>query len=371
MESGLIHIPYSRPGRTARQVFDFAIEVAREADAAGFTEMMVTEHATQLWENIPSPELVIAAAARETSRIKFAPMAHLLPHHHPAQLAIQVGWLSQVLEGRYFLGVGAGAYKNAAILHGLPEDMSENAAMVRESLDIMERVWKREPFRYKGKYWNAGFPEEEDAEHGDESHCLADHSPWNGRLEIAVTGLSANSPSIRFAGERGFSPVSIFSGSAVLKTHWETYATAALANGHVPDRSRYRVSQEVFVADTDKEAKRRAIEGPMGYCWEHYLLPIYKRFHLIDGYVEDVGGHISDVDLEWLADHVWVVGSAATVQEKLEKLFDLTGGWGVLQVQTHDYMDDPAVWYESIRQIAQNVAPKIFPGRITSGAVAA
>jgi len=360
MECGLIHIPYSRPGRTARQVFDFAVDVAKEADTVGFTEMMITEHATQLWENVPSPELVISAAARETSRIKFAPMAHLLPHHHPAQLAIQVGWLSQVLEGRYFLGVGAGAYRNAAILHGLRDDMSENAEMVRESLYIMERVWKREPFRFEGKFWKAGFPEEPEVkEKGDESHRLADHSPWQGKLEIAVTGLSKNSPSIRFAGERGYSPVSIFSGSSVLKTHWDTYSAAALENGHTPDRSRYRVSQEVYVADTDKEAKRRAINGPMGYCWEHYLLPIYKRFGLIDGFVEDAGSHISDVNLDWLAEHVWIVGSASTVREKLERLFNYTGGWGVLQVQTHDYMDDPGPWFESLRQIAQEVAPRI------------
>src|SRR5882757_586165 len=109
MESGLIHIPYMRLGRTARQTFDWAIRMAVEADQAGFTEMMVAEHATQAWECIPNPELVIAAAARETDRVRFAPMAHLLPYHNPASLAIQVGWLSQILEGRYFLGIGSGA----------------------------------------------------------------------------------------------------------------------------------------------------------------------------------------------------------------------------------------------------------------------
>jgi 3,6-diketocamphane 1,6-monooxygenase len=49
MESGLIHIPYSRPERSSREVFDWALANAREADQAGFTEFMVAEHATQKW----------------------------------------------------------------------------------------------------------------------------------------------------------------------------------------------------------------------------------------------------------------------------------------------------------------------------------
>jgi alkanesulfonate monooxygenase SsuD/methylene tetrahydromethanopterin reductase-like flavin-dependent oxidoreductase (luciferase family) len=360
MRTGLIHIPYMRPERTSRQTFDWALANAREADAVGFTEMMVAEHATQLWECIPSPELVIAAAAPQTEKIKFAPMAHLLPYHHPAQLAIRVGWLSQILEGRYFLGIGAGAYPNAAILHGVPEDMSDSNERVREAFSIMERVWKREPFRYEGKFWNAGFPEEE---HGNESdadqHRLADYSPWGGKLDVAVTGISRSSRSMQFAGEHGFWPVSIYSGSSILKTHWETYSEAALANGHTPDRSTYHVSQTVFVADSDKEARRLALEGGIGHAFRSYLLPIWQRFGLLEGFIKDAGADPADVDLEWICDNVWVVGSPETVVERLNALYQFTGGWGTLQVESHDYIDDPAPWFESLRLIAQEVAPKI------------
>lgn len=361
MESGIIHIPYMRPERTSRETFDWALANARTADEAGFDDMMVAEHATQQWESIPSPELVIAAAARETERISLAPMAHLLPYHHPAQLAIRVGWLSQILQGRYFLGVGAGAYPNAAVLHGVPEDMSDSNDRVREALWIMEKVWKREPFRYQGKYWNAGFPEEVEmaTEFEADSHRIADYSPWGGKLDIAVTGLSRNSRSMQYAGERGFRPVSIYSGSSILKTHWETYEKAALENGHTPDRSKYHVSQTVFVAETDKEAKKLAMEGGIGTAFERYLWPIWERFGLLDGFIQDAGADPADVDLEWICDNVWVVGSPETVIDKLNRLYEFTGGWGVLQVETHDYMDDPSPWFESLRLIAQEVAPKV------------
>ncbi|MDV7268480.1 LLM class flavin-dependent oxidoreductase, partial [Rhodococcus oxybenzonivorans] len=87
METGLIVHPYMRPERTARQTFDWCVQQAIETDEIGFDSIMFSEHASQRWENIPNPELIIAAAARQTERIKFAPMAHILPHHNPAKLA--------------------------------------------------------------------------------------------------------------------------------------------------------------------------------------------------------------------------------------------------------------------------------------------
>jgi 3,6-diketocamphane 1,6-monooxygenase len=361
MNTGLIHIPYDKPGRTARQTFDWAYDNAVRCDQVGVTEMMIAEHATQAWECIPNPELVIAAAARDTKRIKFAPMAHLLPYHTPASLAIQVGWLSRILEGRYFLGIGAGAYPNDAILRGIPADLSENAGRVRESFEIMRRVWERKPFHYEGKYFSGGFPEEEtDVKYeGDEQHKIADHSPWGGKLEIAVTGLSRESQSMQFAGENGFMPVSIFSGSGILKAHWATYEKAALANGHVPDRSRHHVSQTILVADTDAEAKKRALEGGIGYAFQHYLWPIWERFDMIQGFVDDKGAHASDVNLEWICDNIWIVGSPETVARKLNELFAFTGGWGTLQVEVHDYMDNPEPWFESLERLVSEVAPLV------------
>ncbi|GAA5063693.1 LLM class flavin-dependent oxidoreductase [Nocardia callitridis] len=361
METGLIVHPYMRPERTARQTFDWCVQQAVAADKIGFDSIMLSEHASQRWENIPNPELIIAAAARQTENIKFAPMAHLLPHQHPAKLAIQVGWLSQILEGRYFLGVGAGAYPQSSYIHGIKngEDTKFTNEMVRESLEIMEKIWKREPFFHEGRFWNAGYPEELHADDGDDQHKLADFSPWGGAPEIAVTGFSANSPSMRFAGERGFRPVSIFSGLEALKTHWETYREAAEANGHVADRARYHVSQTVFVADTDKEAKRQVMEGPIGYCFERYLIPIWWRFHMMDGFIKDAGADPADVDLEWVVDNVFCVGSPDTVVEKINRLFEATGGWGTLQVESHDYYDDPAPWFNSLELIAKEVAPRI------------
>lgn len=366
METGLIFHPYMRPGRTARQTFQWGVDSAVQCDKIGFTSMMISEHASQIWENIPNPELIIAAAALQTDTIRFAPMAHILPHQHPAKLAMTVGWLSQILEGRYFMGIGAGAYPLASYIHGIKNtDTNFLNEMVRESLMIMEKIWKREPFFYEGKFWSAGYPEEEPAvTEEDEQHMLADYSPYGGSFpEFAVTGFSANSPSMKLAGERNFKPVSIYSGIDALKRHWEIYSEANIKAGFTPVRQRHAVSQTVFCADTDAEAKRLVMEGPIGYCFDRYLIPIWRRFGMMDGFAKDNGVDSLDIDLEFLVDKVFVVGSPDTVVDKLNHLFEQTGGWGTLQVEAHDYFDDPSPWFKSLELISKEVAPRVkVPG---------
>lgn len=377
MDTGLIFHPYMRPGRSARDTFEWGVQSSIACDKAGFTSMMISEHASQIWENIPNPELIMAAAALQTKTIKFAPMAHLLPHQHPTKLAMTIGWLSQILEGRYFLGIGAGAYPLASYMHGIRGEQQDTQflnEMVRESLFIMEKIWKREPFFYEGRFWDAGFPEEEEAlTEEDEQHKLANFSPWNGDMpEIAVTGFSKNSPSMKLAGERNFKPVSIFSGLDALKRHWEIYSEANIAAGFTPDRSRHAVSQTVFVGDTDAEAKREVMEGPIGYCFNRYLIPIWRRFGMMDGFAKDAGIDPADADLEFLVDKVFIVGSPDTVVDKIHTLFHACGGWGTLQVESHDYYDDPAPWFHSLELISKEVAPRItLPGATAAQPVAA
>lgn len=364
MDTGLIFHPYMRPGRTARQTFEWGVQSSIACDKIGFTTMMISEHASQVWENIPAPELIMAAAALQTKHIKFAPMAHILPHHNPTKLAMTVGWLSQILEGRYFMGIGAGAYPLASYMHGIKEEDQNTEHlndMVRELLTIMEKIWKREPFFFEGKYWDAGYPHEEPAvTEEDEQHKLANYAPWGGSFpEFAVTGFSANSPSMRLAGERNFKPVSIYSGIDALKRHWEIYSEANIKAGFTPDRQRHAVSHTIFCADTDAEAKRRVMEGPVGYCFNRYLIPIWRRFGMMDGFAKDHGVDLLAVDLEFLVDHVFIVGSPDTVVEKLNHLFEQCGGWGTLQIESHDYYDDPGEWFHSLELCAKEVAPRV------------
>ena len=360
MQCGVFMTPYNPPSRSPRQVFDWAVDIARICDEAGYTDYMIGEHYTLGWENIPMPEAIISACAQTTKKLRFAPMAHLLPYHDPATLAVRIGWLSQVMEGRYFLGVAPGGHHTDAILHGY-DDISSLPGKQLEALHLMERIWERKEFREKTEHFQAGFP-------GPNSMPeywvdIANNNPYGGRekLEIAVTGLSMNSSSMRFAGERDYSPISFFGGTPQMKAHWNTWAEAMESKGRVADRSRYRVCRDVFIADTDAEAKRRFLASGMARTWHEYLKEIYVKFGLFNGIIEDSGIDIqpADIDDDFLAEHVVLCGSPETVIEKLETLADACGGWGQIVANQHDSLDDPKPWEESLRRLASEVCPRV------------
>lgn len=360
MKCGFFHTPYNLPHRTARQVFDWSLQLAQVTDQAGYADFMIGEHHTLAWENIPCPEIVIGAAAPLTKNIRFAPMAHLVPYHNPATLATQIGWLSQVLEGRYFLGIAPGGHHTDAILHGFP-GIGELQSQMIEGLGLIEKVWARKPFHEKTAHFQAGYPGPDDMPGYNVE--LANNGPWGGRdsLEVAVTGLTRNSSSLKWAGEHNYSPISFFGGTEVMKSHWDTWEAAAQAKGFATDRARFRVTRDIFIADTDAEAKRLAIASGLGDAWKHYLFPIYKKFNLFEGIIADSGKNIdsSQVDMDFLAEHVWLCGSPETVIRKLQVVAEKTGGWGEIVVNSHDNMDNPAPYFESLQRLATEVAPKL------------
>jgi alkanesulfonate monooxygenase SsuD/methylene tetrahydromethanopterin reductase-like flavin-dependent oxidoreductase (luciferase family) len=350
MKFAMFQTPFMRPSRSPREVFDYAVEQAIVCDQAGFTEYWIGEHATMTYESIPSPELVIAASARETSQLKLCPGAHLLPYHLPGTLAVQVSWMTHVTQGRYILGVGAGAYPSDAAVRGF-KDLSKNHKMVLESLEIMQRIWQNEPFHHEGEFFNGGVPEPM------AGHPWRDLTPYGGKVDIAMAGLSSPSSSLAFAGKKGWIPLSVYAGEAAIAGHWDTYEAAATEAGHSVSRDVLRVVRDVIVADTDAEARKLAVEGGMGDAWRNYLLPVYKQFGLLQAMLP--GMDIADVDVDTLAEKVWIVGSPDTVAEKLAGVLERTGGWGTTLVYGHDYADDPSAWNYSVQLLTKEVAPKL------------
>ena len=253
------------------------------------------------------------------------------------------------------LGVGAGAYPSDAALRGM-NDVSKNHEMLFEALDIMEMIWNaHEEFHFEGEFWNAGYPAVEGGAHG----AWRDLSPYNGKVEIGMTALSEHSPSIRTAGERGFMPLSVYAGNEFLRNHWRDYEAAATAAGRTADQSIHHVLRDVFVGETDAQAKKDAIEGGLGRAWREYLLPTYKRFGILQGLLHDPSMDMDDVDMDYLAEHIWICGSVDTCVEKFNKWQEEVGGFGTILIYSQDYSQNPEPWHQSMRLLAQEVAPKV------------
>ena len=119
MRVSVFQTPYiEQRKRGPKGVFKWAVDQAIMADQSDFYTYWVGEHALEEWESIPNPELVVSAAALETEKLIIGPGAHILPLHNPGRLAIQASWLSHILDGRYILGVGAGAFPATHAISG-------------------------------------------------------------------------------------------------------------------------------------------------------------------------------------------------------------------------------------------------------------
>jgi alkanesulfonate monooxygenase SsuD/methylene tetrahydromethanopterin reductase-like flavin-dependent oxidoreductase (luciferase family) len=153
-------------------------------------------------------------------------------------------------------------------------------------------------------------------------------------------------------------PASVYSSNSALIEHFDIFAQASAAAERHGDRTVHRVVRDVFIADTDAEARKLALEGGMGRAWREYLLPTYHAFGIAEAMIEGTGLSVSDVTLEYLADNFWIVGSPETVQEKFETWTDkLGGGFGTLLMYSYDYIDNPTPWEESMRRMARKSRP--------------
>ena len=69
---------------------------------------------------------------------------------------------------------------------------------------------------------------------------------------------------------------------------------------------------------------------------------------------------------EYCAKHNWLVGSPATVTNRLHEIYEQVGGFGTLLLFCFDYADEPKAWRHSLELLAREVMPK-FRGLVPKG----
>jgi alkanesulfonate monooxygenase SsuD/methylene tetrahydromethanopterin reductase-like flavin-dependent oxidoreductase (luciferase family) len=69
----------------------------------------------------------------------------------------------------------------------------------------------------------------------------------------------------------------------------------------------------------------------------------------------------SEVTLEYLLDHIWVVGSPETVARKIDALGEAVGGFGRLLVIAHEWQPRTA-WEHSMTLLKEQVLPRLEAG---------
>jgi alkanesulfonate monooxygenase SsuD/methylene tetrahydromethanopterin reductase-like flavin-dependent oxidoreductase (luciferase family) len=133
----------------------------------------------------------------------------------------------------------------------------------------------------------------------------------------------------------------------------------ARKGGRTASRNEWRMVREVFVAETDEEAMRLSVGGMMGRMMNEYFLPLLDNFGFKEFLKHRPDVADSDVTAEYCARHNWLVGSPATVAEKLERVYNEVGGFGRLLVFGFDYAGAPEAWHKSLHLLAKEVLPRV------------
>jgi alkanesulfonate monooxygenase SsuD/methylene tetrahydromethanopterin reductase-like flavin-dependent oxidoreductase (luciferase family) len=356
MKAGVFMMPSHPPERSLYDGHQWDLDHLELVDKLGFHEAWMGEHFTAPWEPNPAPDLLIAQGLQRTKNIKLCPGAHLLPYHHPVELAHRVAFLDHMAQGRFMFGVGTSGLPSDWKLFNVDGAGGENRRMTMEALDIILKLWESdEPFEFKGDYWSVNRIDTMlDSLKFHIKPFQKPHPP------VGIAGLTPGSDTLKMCGAKGFMPMSIALSNGYLKTHWDAIVEGAESAGREPSRSEWRVSREVYVAETDKEAMDKAVNGMLGRVYAEYLLPLFKSFGMVSLFKHHPEVPDSDVTMEYLAEHVWLVGSPQTVTDKLGAMVDATGGFGCLLVLTFDQLENNEGWGNSQRLLMNEVMPN-FP----------
>jgi alkanesulfonate monooxygenase SsuD/methylene tetrahydromethanopterin reductase-like flavin-dependent oxidoreductase (luciferase family) len=354
MKLGALLMPSHPPERTIREGQRLDLEDLERLDALGFEEAWIGEHFTAAWEPCPAPDLLIAQALLRTNRLRLGPLSHLLPFHHPIELAHRIAYLDHMAEGRYQVGVGIGVLPTDHALFALDPSHGENRQMTFEAIDIMTRLWTEGATDFEGKFWSMGGTSSELPGLGH--HLFPYQKP---HPPIAIAGLTAGSENHKLAGEKGYIPVSlgIDPDASITAKHWDAVVEGAARTRRIPDRNDWRIIRDVYVAPTDAEARELAIGGIMGRCWREFLLPIYLGLGLGPLLKRDPSMPDEAIDLEYLADNLWFVGSPETVANRILELQAQTGGFGHLTIVSYDASDERESWNRSLELLMNEVLP--------------
>ncbi|MFP6743695.1 MAG: LLM class flavin-dependent oxidoreductase, partial [Alphaproteobacteria bacterium] len=138
--------------------WDVLIERYTYIEDLGFDSIGIGDHFVD-WNNPSLPWLeawtVLAAIARETSRIRLATAVAQFPLRNPALLARQALTLDHLSNGRFTLGLGTGLTIDPAYdMMGIPNwGPKERVARFREYVQAVDRMLSNETSSFHGEYY--------------------------------------------------------------------------------------------------------------------------------------------------------------------------------------------------------------------------
>lgn len=343
MKFGIFMAPFHRAGENPTLALQRDLELIQHLDRLGFDEAWIGEHHSAGWEIIADPAVFIAAAAERTRNIRLGTGVVSLPYHHPLMVADRMLMLDHLTRGRAMLGVGPGALTSDAYMMGIDpptqrprmeESLSAILALLRGEVVDMETDW----FTLK-----------------EARLQLASYTQPHLPVAVAASFSPAGPMA---AGHHGVGLLSVAShqpgGMDTLKRTWAWVEQAAAKRERPPpSREEWRVVMPFHLAESREEALEDVRAGHILYSKSYFEETLGRPAGDVDGLLERTiqrGGAI--------------VGTPDDAIEALERLQEMSGGFGGLLGLAHEWAPNEKI-HKSYELWARYVAPR-FQGQTTA-----
>ncbi len=149
-----IQMPLPWAGDAEVLAYRHAIDQAAAAEAAGFGYFWMTEqHFFREIGHSPCPDMLLAAVAERTSRLRLGFAVLLMTVHNPFVLAEKVATLDVLSQGRVELGMGRGS--TPYMVQPLGVAASTSHAVAQEATEAMLLMFEAEQFPgYQGRHFD-------------------------------------------------------------------------------------------------------------------------------------------------------------------------------------------------------------------------
>ena len=301
------------------QLIEERLQLIEAAECAGFFGYHLAEHHATPLGMAPSPAVFLAAVAQRTSRIRFGPLAFLLPLYNPLRLIEEICMLDHLSGGRVELGISRGVSPYELGCFGV------DPATTREIFDETLTVLR------------AGMTQPVLNHHGP--HYQFDAVPMAMQpLQKPYPPLwypTHNPSSVEYAARHGYNFATIGPNAhigALIAQYKEVWARhrddVTRINGHVT-APKLATMRQVFIADSDEQALR--IARP---AYQDWYRSITQLWHHHDD-------HSIDALFDWdkgIAAETVLVGSPQRIREQVTRLVAESGinyfigafAWGTL-----------------------------------------
>ena len=277
-------------------------DVARRAEALGFSDLWVTENTLDNSYSI-DPMVVLTYAAALTNRVGLGVAVIVLPVHHAIHVAHQAMSLDFVSNGRAILGVALGREED---YHDFQVPTERRVRRFKEQIDVMKALWTQERVTYDGHFYTL------------KDTAITLKSPRKPHVRLWLGGTHPNAITRAVAMGTGWIGAGAqtrdgFAGSVAL------LRTALDKAGVAP--SSFTISKRVFIAVEEKPGAARA--QLLRWCTDVYRNPGLIDTGVIYGTPEQCREKIEAL-IAAGADHL-LLNPVAQYPEQLEAVAEVVG----------------------------------------------